>query len=284
MNKTNILVLGGTGFIGKKLVAKLNSSQPQINVLSWSSRDDVLAADFIASVVACNPEIIIVCSGKSFVPESWENPVSYYLINSLGTIKVAEAARLCNAKIVFLSTFVYGEPYILPISEDNTINPFNPYASSKLLAEQALMHSAKLFNVECNVLRLFNVFGSDQSPHFLIPSLIDQVKKLEKIYVKSLNPKRDYIHVDDVVDAIIAATLKFNGFQAYNVASGVSYSVQEIINILFKLSEINLPIISENIERPNEVFDTRADIKKIKKELNWEPKISLEDALKKMLK
>lgn len=279
MSNSKILIIGATGFIGKKLVDKMAVDLPQHQLVCWSGAHDISSAAVIGKIVAEKPEIIIMAAGKSYVPESWVNPWEFYHINTTGTINVAEAARVCKARIIFLSTFVYGEPYRLPIKETNAVRPFNPYASSKFAAEQILKDFSRHFGVDVNILRVFNVYGKGQRPEFLIPTLIQQYHTSDVIRVKDLNPKRDYVHVDDLIDALIASTQHFNGFQVYNVAGGESFSVSDIIQILFKAGGRELPVESEGVVRANEVNDTVADISKIKKDLNWSPKIKFEQGI-----
>ncbi|MBK8928062.1 MAG: SDR family oxidoreductase [Crocinitomicaceae bacterium] len=172
------------------------------------SEFDIREHKIISSITHVNPSIIIIAAGKSFVPDSWKYPNDFYSINTLGTINVAEAARISGAKIIFLSTFVYGAPYSLLISETGSAQPFNPYASSKFLAELSLKNYFDFFGVASSVLRVFNVYGEGQKDDFLIPTIISQYKNGGSIHVKDLSPKRDYIHVDDLTDAIVVASKK----------------------------------------------------------------------------
>lgn len=278
MSSLRVLVLGQTGFIGKKLVDKLVTLN-NIELISLKEKILIQNEQIINEIEKLKPQVIIIAVGKSFVPDSWVNPVEFFNVNTSGTLNCCEAARRVNAKIIFLSTFVYNHPFHLPINEGNQVAPLNPYAASKIEAEHLLKYYYDFFGVESNVLRLFNVYGQHQHKDFLIPFLIEQIKNGNTIQVKDLKPKRDYIHVDDVIEAIVAA-LKFNGHKIYNVGSGESYSVLEIIEKLISISGKKLEIISTNESRPNEVMDTRADITKIALELKWTPKISINQGLK----
>jgi len=282
-NNSGILLLGANGFIGKRLVQKLRENFPDAILTCWSGEHDIRNNSIIDEIVSLNPEIIIVASGRSFVPDSWSSPGDFYITNTTGAIHIAEAARISKARIIFLSTFVYGEPYVLPIKETNSIQPFNPYASSKYLAEQVFKDYSGFFGIEINVLRLFNVYGKGQREDFLVPMLINQYQTGDQILVRDLNPKRDYVHVDDVLSAILASLKHFNKFQIYNVAGGKSYSVKEVIDVIFNIGGKSKPVINEKQSRPNEVADTLADISKIKNELGWEPTVSLKKGISEML-
>ncbi|MBK6953222.1 MAG: NAD(P)-dependent oxidoreductase [Crocinitomicaceae bacterium] len=283
MKNERILILGATGFIGKKLISKLENDHTDLGLIKWNSESDIADEKIVAAIVNEKPSIILVAAGKSFVPDSWKQPLDFFRINTVGTLNIAEAARLCGAKIVFLSTFVYGEPYRLPIKEKNAVRPFNPYASSKFLAEQTLKDYYRFFGVQSNVLRVFNVYGQGQRNDFLIPTLIEQYKTKAAIHVKDLKPKRDYIHIDDLVDAIIASMKKFQGFEVYNAASGNSYSVEEVIGFVCKAGGKMVPVSSDEQTRTNEVMDTKADISKIASELNWVPQIEFEAGIRELV-
>jgi nucleoside-diphosphate-sugar epimerase len=283
MKSNRVLVLGATGFIGKKLVIKLKEHYPKTELIAFNGESDISNKSIIQKIISLHPEIIVIAAGKTFVPDSWKTPVDFYNVNTIGALNIAEAARMSKSKIVFLSTFVYGEPYRLPIKETNAVRPFNPYASSKFLAEQTFKDYFRFFGVETNVLRVFNVYGQDQNSDFLIPTLIRQYNEGKQIQVKDLKPKRDYIHVDDLVDAIIAAMSSFNGYEVYNAASGKSFSVSDLIELIFKLGLKKIPVFSEEQTRSNEVMDTRADISKIQSKLNWSPRITIEKGLLELL-
>lgn len=283
MKNKRILILGATGFIGKKLTTKLEKDYEDLELVKWGSEYDIADQKIVSAIVSEKPSIIVLAAGKSFVPDSWQQPLDFYTINTAGTLNIAEAARQCGAKIVFLSTFVYGEPYRLPIKEKNAVRPFNPYASSKFLAEQTLKDYNRFFDVQSNVLRVFNVYGSGQRSDFLIPMLIEQYKTNGAIHVKDLKPKRDYIHVDDLVGAIIAAMKTFKGFEVYNAASGSSYSVEEVIAFVSKAGGKIVPVTSDEQTRTNEVMDTKADISKITADLNWVPLIEFEAGIRNLV-
>lgn len=283
MKSRRILIMGSTGFIGLSLKRALSASGIENEIISVGSDLDITTREAVDKIISYKPEIIIHCAGKSFVPDSWENPLEFYSVNTLGTLHVAESARKLNAKIIYLSTFVYGEPYIIPITESNSTATFNPYASSKFTGEILLNDYARLFGIHVNILRVFNVYGPGQRPEFLIPTLIRQYRSGKEFRVKDLTPKRDYIYLDDLISAVIAATNTFDGFQVYNVASGISYSVGEVISMIQQAGGREIPVYSEEVRRGNEVLDTRADIEKIKRELSWSPRISFPEGIKNLL-
>ena len=119
-----------------------------------------------------------------------------------------------------------------------------------------------------------------QASNFLLPHIVNQLKTKSEIRVNDLEPKRDYIYVKDLVNAIMAALEVNLKFEVFNIGSGESYSVCEIIGILQKISATNFPVNSNNNIRIGEILDTVADISKAKKHLNWSPSWNIYAGLK----
>ena len=136
--------------------------------------------------------------------------------------------------------------------------------------------------MDVTVLRPFNVYGADQGASFLIPSIIRAMENGEEIRVRDLEPKRDYVHVDDVVRAIFAATTGPSGYSVFNIGTGVSYSVAEVIAKIQSAWGTTLSVQSDGERRTNEIMDTVADIHAAALALGWSPKISLGDGLAQM--
>jgi nucleoside-diphosphate-sugar epimerase len=172
---------------------------------------------------------------------------------------------------------------MLPIPESAALVAMNPYALSKKLAEEACKFYADIYGVKIIILRPFNVYGSGQSDRFLIPYLINQVKSKTTISIQDIEPRRDFIYIDDLVDAIIKAMEIQLDFDIFNIGSGVSYSVAELIGIIQKIQGTSLGIKVDGERRIGEVMDTQADITKAFDILGWSPKYSLHSGLEKML-
>ena len=119
---------------------------------------------------------------------------------------------------------------------------------------------------------------------FLIPYIVKQVLNNEAIKVKDLNPKRDYIYLDDLISGLIKTLYNNKQFSIYNFGSGTELSVKEVIDIIQKIAGTNKKIISEKEERRNEIMNVIADISKAKNDLDWVPEFSFEDGIKDILK
>lgn len=278
---TKILVTGATGFIGKHLIPALLKADYEVYGVG-SISGDITKAETWSDFPEC--DYLIHLAGRSFVPLSWSDPSGFIRVNLMGTIAALDYCRKYNAKLIFLSSYLYGNPPSLPIAEACPIIASNPYGLSKKLAEDACGFYSASYGVPATILRPFNVYGPGQNENFLIPSIIQQVLNADKVTVKDLEPKRDYIYIDDLISAILKSLNNINGINIFNVGSGISYSVADLIRTVQQIKQSNLPVVSGNERRKDEIMDTIADISKAKRELGWEPQWSLEQGIKKMLK
>ena len=172
----------------------------------------------------------------------------------------------------------------MPIDEKHSTSGFNPYCQSKLIGEALCESYFNDFGVPIVVLRPFNVYGLGQSDSFLISLIIKQISNHGKISLKSSKPKRDFVYIDDVVDAYYKAVeYKNNDYSTFNIGSGESYSVKEITEMIVANYKNSISIEFSEESRANEVMDTISDISKAKKLLQWEPYITLEKGIKLML-
>jgi UDP-glucose 4-epimerase len=197
-------------------------------------------------------------------------------VNVLGTLNALEVCRLHSAKIIFASTYVYGEPQHLPIREDHPLVATNPYTESKLLGERLCASYHRDYGVRCIVLRAFNIYGPGQGGSFLIPSIIEQARH-GRVRLRSATPRRDFVHVQDATEAYARAIAsEKDGFAVYNIGSGVSYSVSDVAALIKGKLDAPVEITYSNETRDGEVFDTVADIERARLGLGWEPKIGFE--------
>ena len=228
-------------------------------------------------------EAVIHLAGKSFVPDSWSSPAAFIKCNLMGTVYALDYCKNHDARLVFLSSYLYGNSEMLPIPETAPLVPTNPYALSKKLGEDACQFYSDKFGVYVTILRPFNVYGSGQPENFLIQSIIRQVLAGDVIKVKDLGPKRDYIYVRDLVQAISKALHCQRRFGIYNIGSGVSHSVEELIQLVQGLKKTNYPLHSDGERRKGEIMNTVADITKAKVQLGWAPQWTLLEGLQQML-
>ena len=274
-----ILITGSNGFIGRHLTKRLLQLHYKV-YLHDIDIGDITVGNCLDQYIPENITHVFHLAGKTFVPESWKNPCDFYQVNFSGTLNVLEFCRKTNASIILLSSYPYGKPEYLPIDEKHKLKVYNPYGHSKLLAEDLCRYYSDIFDLRSFIFRVFNVYGPGQSPTFLIAEIIKKIRNIDEpiVEVMDLRPRRDFVYIDDVIDALILAIDGKPGI--YNVGSGTSVSVKEIIEYLLKLDNSNKPFCELNSPRPNEVLDLFADIRLINKELGWRPKTKILDGLK----
>lgn len=275
----DVLVTGASGFIGAALAAHLRQEGRQVLALKHSD-GDVADPEFWQSLPAARE--VVHLAGRSYVPDSWKDSPGFMHVNVMGTELAIDYCRRHEAALIFASAYLYGIPQRLPISETDPAHPNNPYALSKLLAEQLCEFAADYHGVPVTVLRLFNVFGTGQRENFLIPTILRQIRAAEDIKVLDLAPRRDYVYIDDAVAAFCAA-MRGDGFRRFNIGSGTSLSVRNIIDTIQSIAGTRLPVVEAQQARPNEIPDVRANIAQAADALKWQPKYSFAQGIERML-
>jgi UDP-glucose 4-epimerase len=272
----NIIVTGSHGFIGKKLVQRLIELEHTIISIDLENGYDITKWESIASIK--DFDIVIHLAAISYVPKSYRIPREMFEVNIEGTLNMLELCRINNSRFVFTSSYVYGKPHYLPIDEKHPTESFNPYCQSKLIGEDLCKCYNKDFGVPVIIFRPFNIYGPGQSEEFLIPFILKQIDEGKQIKLLDSRPKRDFVHVDDVVSAYCKAiNFDTSDFEIFNIGSGESYSVKEIAEILASRSGKKIRIEFSNESRNNEILDSVADINKAKKLIKWYPLKSILD-------
>ena len=273
----SVLVTGADGFLGHHILRDLTGHGFDVlpkrrtdgDVTRSTTWDKFSASDFLVHL-----------AGLTFVPASWENPTEFVQSNSVSTSHALDFCRKNKTKMIFLSTYLYSSKLSTPIKETDEIDPANPYALSKFLGEQLCSFYAKQFGVEVIILRPFNVFGSGQNSRFLIPSIISQATKGDEISVLDIRPARDYVFIEDLLDAVHKSITSDLHFGIINVGTGVASTVEQLIFSLADVIGRELTIKSSNQERFGEINSTQADISQAKLLLGWQPKWSLSQGLR----
>ena len=273
---SKVLVTGASGFIGKHLVRRLRAEGHQVLEARRTSGDVADEATWRSFPLT---DVVVHLAARSFVPESWEAPGDFLRTNLLGTVAAMEYCRAHDARLVFPSSYIYGDAVHQPIAETAPLVAKNPYALSKKLAEEACVFFADRFGVTVTILRPFNIYGAGQADAFLVPTIVNQVRGGREIHVKDLEPRRDYVYVLDVVEAIVRAVAREGGFSIFNVGSGTSHSVAEVIQTIQDVWGTSLPVRSDGVRRQDEVMETVADITRAKKQLGWMPRFTLRQGL-----
>ncbi|MBD22683.1 MAG: NAD-dependent dehydratase [Alphaproteobacteria bacterium] len=232
-----------------------------------------------------NVDIIFHLAALADIVPSIKNPELYFNSNVNGTFNLVRSCEKKNIKkIVFAaSSSCYGIPKKYPTSENSPILPQYPYALTKRLGEQIIFHFGNLYKIPVVSLRLFNVYGP-RARTFGTYGAVFGVFMAQKLAKKPFTvvgdgkQTRDFTYVDDVVNAFIEMTDNKIKNEIFNVGSGQTYSVNNLVKLLGNNKVVNIP------KRPGEPDCTFADISKILKKTKWKPKISLEDGVKKLMK
>jgi nucleoside-diphosphate-sugar epimerase len=271
----NILVTGANGFIGSHLVPALRAAG--YLVFTHSTRQ--------GDIRNCTLDFegighVFHLAARTFVPDSWTAPLSFYEVNVLGTVNVLEFCRSQGASLTLVSSYVYGPPARLPISEDEPLRAFNPYSHTKILAEETGLYYQRQFAIPVTIIRPFNVYGPGQDRRFLIPSILWQAIDPGRaaIEVADLNPRRDYIFIADLIDLLVRTAFRREG-GVFNAGSGSSWTVGDVIALMNRFLTTPKPVRVEGRARPEEVADVVADISRARHEFGWEPQVPLSDGL-----
>lgn len=274
-----IAITGSGGFIGSAVRERL-ASLPNIHILDLNRSNgfDIMAKERLLQEVPAF-DLMIHLAARVFVPDSYSTPYDFYQVNILGTLNVLELCKKHHAPIIYLSSYVYGVPEYLPIDEKHPVSGFNPYAGSKLAAEDLCKLYARFHEVPCTIVRLFNVYGPNQPEHFLIARIIEGAKK-GRIELQSSKPKRDYVHMSDLTSFFekLVNSESSDALRIFNLGSGQSFSPRNIVDMVLEFLPTKEVYFSE-IERPHEVMDTRCDTSLVMQKLNWQPSISLEKGI-----
>jgi nucleoside-diphosphate-sugar epimerase len=276
----NILITGAKGFIGTELSKKLTENGH--NVLEINRSDGCISKKETFNRLP-KSDVLVHLAGLTSVKGSWENAEQYSNVNITGTLNALNYCKQWGAKLVFCSSYVYGVPKYLPIDESHPIQASNPYMLSKVTCESYCRLYNNKFGVKSIVLRPFNIYGKGQSDSLLLGQIIAQIKRSNKITLRNTDAKRDFIHVSDVIEAIEKAINIDLNFEAFNIGSGQSTSIVEILEMLQAYSEQRLNINVTDGCYIDPILDCYADVSKSKKILGWKPKVSLASGLRSMM-
>ena len=306
-----ILVTGGAGFIGSHLCEKLIEEgkevvcldgftdfyDPEIkkgNIKNLLKKEDFFLyegsilndSDLKNIFDNFNIKKVVHLAALAGVRPSIEDPKEYMKVNANGTINLLEIAKDNSVKnfIFASSSSIYGENEKVPFSEsDKTRNQTSPYAASKISAEAICKTYHNLYGIPTKILRLFTVYGPRQRPEMAIHKFTRQIFNDEKITLYGDGTTaRDYTYVADIVDGIVAALEDDSQFEIFNLGNSETISLNKLVDVLDK--NINKKIKKENTpQKPGDVSITYADIEKAKNKLGYNPKISIDEGVKKFV-
>jgi UDP-glucose 4-epimerase len=299
---SKVLVTGAAGFIGSHISERLMSMGLEVvgidnfsngyekNLIAIKGRPDfrLIRGDILDTKdlsKACDGvDSVIHMAAQPSVARSTENPMENFEVNALGTLNVLECARNVDVKAVLLasSSTVYGNAE-LPTSEDHPLRPISNYGASKAAAEAYCCSYSSLYGIRTASLRYFNIYG----PRSRKGVMFDLLKKLQKDrsgleVLGTGNQKKDYLYIEDAVDATLLAASKGKlGGEAYNIGSGEFYTVKELVEIMLRilgLSGKTKLLYKGGLSWSGDVQKTLADISRLKK-LGFVTKVGLEQGM-----
>jgi GDP-4-dehydro-6-deoxy-D-mannose reductase len=305
------LITGITGFAGSHLAEHLLSKKMEVyGTARWRSKLDniehikndihLLTADMrdghSLEVVLdeSKPDYIFHLAAQSFVPMSWRAPADTMETNVIGTIHLFEAVRKLNIspKIqVAGSSEEYGMVYAheVPITEDHPLRPLSPYAVSKIAADKLSYQYYMSYGLHIIVTRGFNHTGPRRGDVFVTSNFAKQIAEIEKgrdpvIHVGNLETERDFTDVRDMVRGYLLAVDNGQPGEAYNICSGKSIKIRELLDLLVSMSRKKIKVQQDpDRMRPSDVEILKGDCSKFKRQTGWEPTIPFEKTMEDLL-
>jgi GDP-4-dehydro-6-deoxy-D-mannose reductase len=286
-----VFVTGAAGFVGQRLEARLEAGGAE--VIATDVELDVGDGRRVAdAVTAARPDAIVHLAAISFVPEAMSNPEAVYRVNFLGAHSVLEAARRISPGVRVLlvgSGYVYGsaEPGDPPFDERSPLRPDSPYAWSKAAADLLGGCYAER-GVDVVRVRPFNHTGPGRPDHFVESSFARQIAEIEagqrpaKMAVGNLDAVRDFLDLDDVLDAYVRLLDPEVPAGVYNVASGKGTAIRDLLELLLAESSVR-PEVTVDQARWREADSSLGSAERLGKTIGWAPKIPLRETLRRLL-
>ena len=285
-------VTGASGFVGHWLVAHLAEMGDE--AVPAGAVDVTDEAAIAAAIAEKEPDVVYHLAGLAHVQLSWEQPAEYLRVNAGGTLNVLEAARRCPSQprvLVVSSAEVYGsvQPAQLPVTEDLPLRPVSPYAASKAAAELVAVQAHLGRGIDVVRARPFNHAGPGQASTFALPAFARRIVEAESegtgvLRVGNLSAWRDIVDVRDVVRAYRLLMEAGEPGEVYNVCTGHSVEVSDVVRRMLALARSNLGLeVDPALLRPVDVPELRGDPTKLRLATGWEPQIPLDDTLASVL-
>lgn len=305
-----VLITGAGGFVGNHLAAHLAQTQAISRLIGTTLFESETVHPAISSnclldlkdyaqvrnlLADCRPDAVYHLAAQAFVPRSFEDPWETLENNILSQLNITKACLALNLRpriLIVSSAEIYGQVSAaqLPLDENSPIRPTNPYSVSKVAQDMLGLQYYLSHDLPIMRARPFNHIGPGQNGRFVAPAFAMQIASIEEgqreavINVGNLTAKRDFTDVRDIVRAYSLIVEKGRPGQAYNVASGLAYSIGQLLDILLGLSEIDIKVqIDPARLRPVDVPEIRGDSTKLRRDTGWKPSLSFEATLQDVL-
>lgn len=287
-----VLITGSNGFIGRAI--SLRMQKENYTVYEWSREGLFLNNSKIQSFVIEKPEdaekvllivkpdIVMHCAGSADVNYSVQHPYEDLSSNYITTHNILFAMKktgVTSRFVLFSSAAVYGNPVKLPMSEEEPIHPLSPYALHKRAAEEVCLYMNKNYHMDVKILRLFSVYGPGLKKQ-IFWDMYHKVKESGRLNLMgSGEESRDYIYIDDLVEAVILVALDEGRDIIYNIANGEETTIYKAAMTFAKYMKIPQELVTfSGRRREGDPINWRADITKLKM-LGYKRKYSFEDGV-----
>lgn len=295
MNLKNkkILVTGGKGFMGSNLVKRLQKEQAQVSIFDLSDGFDIQNKDQLQDFIKRKYDIVFHLAGLSGSHKSIREKLKFIEINTLASISLFELLIKYSPTtklIISSSRLEYGSPHYLPVDENHLTNPTSIYGISKLAVTQLAHIYHQKNNLDVTIFRTSNVYGPHPDSKFAGYNVVNHFIDLAKndnvltIYGDG-NQRRDYLFIDDMTNALILAASQKSSGQIYNLGSGKGIKFKDMAGLIIKKvgkGKIEFSQWPEDLK----VLETGSyisNISKIKRELDFSPKVSFEEGIERTI-
>jgi nucleoside-diphosphate-sugar epimerase len=284
-----VIVTGASGFIGHNLVRRLSRIGAETLVI-----DRIQPAEHFPGVEfewadlrhlnqMYEADYLIHLAAVTNAGYAEKYPMETYETNVLGTVNLLNHVKI-GKRILFPSTALVYQASEEPINEEAELDQSSTYAQSKTIGEQVLKFHSSRHEVDHTLVRFFNVFGPGQLPMYIIPQILRQILEENKVVVRNGAVMRDMLFVDDCIEAVLRLTVTPQGANTvFNIGSGKIVSIAEIARQAIAVSgrpNVEFTDLEQNIYfSPTAI---RADIQKVSKAVDWFPRVSLQEGLKRM--
>jgi|Deesub1362B_J571_1020462.scaffolds.fasta_scaffold02227_4 UDP-glucose 4-epimerase len=305
MVQEKIFITGGLGFLGSNLTLALLEKGNRVAVydnLFTGKREflgdladeielfenDIRDGDAVVRAMqAFRPTVVFHLAALHYIPYCNANPLETIEVNVKGTEAVLQAIKKTDSvrKLVYASTAAVYSISDRPHRESSETNPVDIYGNTKYFGEHLVRTFCEETGVQCYVARLFNIYGPHETNPHVIPAILEQLRDSTEIFLGNLHPKRDYIYVQDVVEALLCMNGLDNGsFYTFNVGTGQEFSVQELVEAVERIIQKKITIRQdEKRTRKVDRLHLVADITRLQEATGWQPRYDLQSGLRSLI-